>query len=522
MAKMQGDTGRYRWFRKDRCRQCGACLMACPVVHLPQRAARYDRERAIHGLFGESLSLSLCTTCNACDLVCPEGAGPYELVLERFDEESRLKGLPGMARMVFPNEDLNLWSLLRPLMSDREAGDLEQWASNLSKKHRAVMLTGFYTNLVPFLLQGDLFGRCGMPVAGSEGLWGCGGDSHKLGLIGVTERVARLLEAQFASMNVEKVVCFMEAEAAMLSEVLPGRYGARFPFEVEPLGDWLRDGIARGKIEIKNPLGMNVTVHDNCMSRCLEGRPQEVMRSLMKDCGCSVVEMEHSRERALCCGWAATIPSLFSGAGLAGTFMHMIFSLNRRLGEAIESGADAVVTGCPACYIFLSFIRYLTNRTIDVYHTVEIVRMAAGETPAHPAEERCLDLLAAVAMLAWRSMRDPDFTRRFRPSPPVPGRVTASPPLGEDDARRIKRIRRLIGGRLLGSRAARVLMGWFFRGAASVYGFLLKHERARFIRSVPSFTCPAPTCLDMHADREHNTAMEPCRMDEPDGSASPP
>jgi len=520
MAKRQGDTGCYRWFREDRCRRCGACLVACPVVHLPQRAARYDRDRAIHGLFGESLSLSLCTTCNACDLVCPEGAGPYELVLERFDGECRLKGLPGFARMVFPNEDPNLWSLLRPLVSDREAEDLERWASNLSKKHRSVMLTGFYTNLVPFLLQGDLFGKSGPPVAGSEGLWGCGGDTHKLGLIGVTEQVVRLLEAQFESMGVEKVVCFMEAEAAMLSEVLPRRYGARFPFEVEPLGDWLRSGIARGKIEIKRPLGMKVTVHDNCMSRCLEGRSQEVMRSLMEDCGCSVVEMEHARDKALCCGWAATIPSLFSGAGLAGTLMYMLFSLHRRLDEAVRSGADALVTGCPACYLFLSLIRYLTNRKIDVYHIVEIVRMAAGETPARMAEDRCRDILAAVAMLAWRSMRDPDFTRRFRPSPPVPGHVMASPPLGEDDTRRIKRIRRLIGGRLLGGRAARVLAGWLFGGAASVYGFLLGLKRARFIRSVPP-TSP-PNRLDMRADRKHTNTMEPCRMDESDGSASPP
>ncbi|MBN2078479.1 MAG: (Fe-S)-binding protein [Spirochaetes bacterium] len=469
------------WFRRDRCRVCGACLEACPVVRLPRDAARRDRRAALDGPFGASLSLSLCTTCNACDLVCPEGADPYELVLERFNDEEREKGLPGIARMVFPNEYWNIWSLLRPLMDERETADLEAWESGLGKKHRAVLLTGFYTNIVPFLLRGTIFEGSGLAVAGSEGLWGCGGDSNKLGLIGITERVVALLERQFRAMGVKKVVCFMEAEAAMLAEVLPRRYGARFSFTAVPLDSWLLDRIASGKIRVTRPLGLTVTVHDNCMSRCLGGGPQEVMRDLAERCGCRLVEMAHARENALCCGWAATIPSLHAGRGLPGIFLYMMHSLLRRLDEGVATGADAVVTGCPACYIFMSLIRLLANRRIMVYHTTEIVRMAAGEEYASRGEERCRDLLAAVALLAWQWAVSPGFRGRFHPRPPDPRKISPLPVLDERDARRIRKIRSVIGSPLVSSRPARVLIGWTVRAAAALYGRWIALRRRRYI-----------------------------------------
>ncbi|MBN2159745.1 MAG: (Fe-S)-binding protein [Spirochaetes bacterium] len=483
MAKARKKAGRYRWFREDRCAGCGACLAACPVVELPENAARLDRDRAIRGRFAESLSLSLCTTCNACDLVCPEGASPYELVLERFDAEYNAKGLPGIARMVFPNEYWNIWTLLRPLMTEQEIRDMDNWADALRGRHRTVMLTGFYTNIVPYLLKGEVFSGSGLAIAGSEGLWGCGGDTNKLGLIGITERVVDLLKRQFAILGVKKLVCFMEAEAAMLAEVLPARYGARFGFTVEPLDSWLTNEINAGRIRITTPLGITATVHDNCMSRYFGGKPQDTMRDLMRKCGCSVVEMAHNREKALCCGWAATIPALHSGAGLPGIFLYMVYSLDRRLREAAATGADAVVTGCPACYIFLSLIRLLANRSIKVYHTSEIVTMAAGGTPALAAEERCRDLLAAVMMLVRQWALHARFRKRFRPLPPEPGRTERPPLLNEKDAARIRRIRRLLGGRLAKSRATRALVGLAVRGAAAAYGLRLKAKRSLFIRA---------------------------------------
>jgi hypothetical protein len=66
-----------------------------------------------------------------------------------------------------------------------------------------------------------MFQNSTIPIAGSEGLWGCGGDAHKLGLVDITETIALLLKNKLHSMKVKKVICFMEAEAAMLQEILP-------------------------------------------------------------------------------------------------------------------------------------------------------------------------------------------------------------------------------------------------------------------------------------------------------------
>jgi len=477
-----GRPGKYRWFREDLCRSCGECLAACPVVALPREAARRDRRTAREGAHGDSLSLALCTTCNVCDLVCPAGANPYELVLERFDAAEKEKGLPGLARTVFPNEYLNIWTILRPLLDERERRNLGEWEENLRGTHRAVLLTGFYTNIVPFLLDDPLI-RGGMTVAGSETLWGCGGDSNKLGLIAVTEAAAALVKNRLASMKVKRIVCFMEAEAAMLGEILPRRYGTRLAVKITSLDEWLLDRMKKGDITVSSPLDMKVAVHDNCMSRYLEGKPQETMREIASRCGCGLVEMEHNRDRALCCGWAATIPALHGGASPPGTLLYMLHSLDRRLREAVATGADAVVTGCPACYLFLSLAKYLTKRKIDVRHTTELVAMAAGGTAGRKIDDRVLDILAVTVFFMTQWVRSGTVRAPFHPAPPDTKRIAPLPVLAEKDGRSVVRIRRFLGGRVVSGRIARWLIAGTVRSAARLYGAYLAMKRKRFIRS---------------------------------------
>ena len=85
----------FRFFREDLCDRCGDCFAACPYLELPQGEAK----REIGGLIerGSSLAREVCNTCHTCDAVCPNGADPYELVLEHWSER-RKQGLPTTAR----------------------------------------------------------------------------------------------------------------------------------------------------------------------------------------------------------------------------------------------------------------------------------------------------------------------------------------------------------------------------------------------------------------------------------------
>ncbi|MFP4444756.1 MAG: heterodisulfide reductase-related iron-sulfur binding cluster [Desulfosudaceae bacterium] len=474
-------SSEYRWFAVDRCQLCGRCLAECPVLALPEDRAVAEKKRLLSDRAATSLPVRFCTTCNVCDQVCPQQAAPYEQILECFDRQAADRGLPYLAAMVLPAAPENIWAALRPLMSQREQELLGRWAANLENQYETILLTGFYTNLVPCLADLEVVRALGLPVAGSEGLWGCGGDTNKMGLIGLTEQVAVLVDTVFRNMKVATIYCFMQAEAAMLAEVLPERYGADYSFTALPLDNLIRDRINSGQLRLDYPLNLTVTVHDNCMSRCLAGQPQQVSREILAAAGCTVVEMAHHHDRALCCGWAATIPTLYaspSGNPLA-TVGYLLYSLRRRLREAEDTGADILVTSCPACYLFLTLIQTLTLSRVAVYHLLEVVELAHGGQPLRRTEERCWEILAHTTTLMINWFVSPRARRRF--SPPVIDTRAVSSPGGQApaDAARTRRLAALYKSPLVQNLVTRRLLAAVVHLTARLYCAWLNRQKNR-------------------------------------------
>ena len=474
----------FRWFREDLCDRCGECFRNCPVLNLPELKAKEDIEALIAGTGGDSLAFRHCTTCNICDFICPRGADPYELILERFSDYRSTYGLPYLAKMIFPNEPENIWSGLRLLMDEDELSMLRKWEENLHSHKKEILLTGFYTNIVPYLAGGNILDELHPIIAGSKGLWGCGGDSNKLGLTDLTEQVIELVQRQFAAMGVKRVYCFMEAEAAMLAEVLPRRFGADFTFEVLPLDYWVLEKLEKRDIKIVKSLNFKATVHDNCMSRYLNCKPQEVVRRIVEATGCQVIEMQHNRLNALCCGWAATIPTLY-GANSNNplrTVMYLFHSLYRRLQEATETGADVMIVNCPACYIFLSVIKELTNARINIYHPLEIVEMAAGEACISKTKQRSWDILAVATnlLLMWVSSRE--NRKRFFPKPIDTSRIDSLPTVPEKDAKRIEAIARFYKGPVIQNRVSRAMIGALTKSSIALYRIALRRKLGNYVK----------------------------------------
>ena len=470
------DKHKFRWFRENLCDQCGDCFRKCPVLNLSEQAAKKEIQTIIGGDTDNSLAFKHCTTCNVCDVMCPRHACPYELILERFNEYGREHGLPFLAKLVLPNEPENIWSNLRLLMDEDELSLLRNWEQNLHGKKKRILLTGFYTNIVPYLASGKIIDELRPVITGSEGLWGCGGDSNKLGRIELTEQIIELLQKQFERMGVEKVYCFMEAEAAMLAEILPQRFGARFNFEVLPLDYWILERLERGDVNIVNKLNCKVTVHDNCMSRYFNGKPQDVVRSIVTLTGCEIVEMKHNRFNGLCCGWAATIPTLYGrGSGNPfGALMYLLHSLYRRLQEAEATDADVLVTSCPACYIFLSLIKELTGSKIAVYHPLEMVQLAAGEPLISRTPQRCWDILAVATNIVLKWTFSGKNRKRFFPKQIDLSIVQNLPRPLDRDANRLKRIARLYRSPVVQNHVSRVLIASATKAAIAAYRVRLR------------------------------------------------
>ncbi len=444
----------HRFFREDLCDRCGTCFEVCPVLELSPPEAKQEIEALIRG-DADSLVLQRCVTCNICDFACPRQANPYGLILERYDEDGKARGLPFIARFIFPNEPENMWTTTRVLMGEDELALLRSWEENLKRPREVVLLTGFYNNLVPYIAQTSLLDELRPAIAGSDSMFGMGEDTYRIGFLDETERLGRLAREKFSRMGVKKMYCFMVVEACMFTDVLPKRFGIEFDFEVELLDSWILERLKSGKIPVKERLGMKVTVHDNCCGRYMGGILPDTTREIMQRIGCEVVEMRHTRQNALCCGWAGTVPTLFgpTSSNPFHTLLNLLEGLYARWREAEETGAEALVVPCPGCYAFLSLIKVLTDSSLDVYLPLELVQLAAGETPVHRNQERAWDILAVTTNLVFRWFFSP---KRFFPRP-----VDIDSPLPQarrGDAARIRLFGRLYHGALVQNPVSRKLV----------------------------------------------------------------
>jgi Fe-S oxidoreductase len=455
--------GVFRFFREESCDRCGDCFAGCPYLELPREEARREIEALIAGETSRSRALDACNTCHTCDILCPRDADPYELVLERW-REGRMESMPTTARLVMPSQPCNIWSSLKAVMPPGELALLRSWED--FSPCEEICLTGFYTNVVPYILQAGVLE--GLPkVVGSEALWGCAGDIYKTGRFDMVEQITRRLENLFSEMGVKMVVCSMSAEAMVLSEILPRRFGARFDFEVVPLDLWLLEKLQAGDIELVKKLGMTVTIHDNCLSKMQGGRLQEANREIVERAGCRIVEMKHNRERSLCCGFGAAAANF--------RVMDIMQSGYRRLKEMEATGADAAVIYCPACLFILSVIKEMAGSDMPFYHPVELVEMAAGGVPTRRHEERAWDMAAVISNHLIKYALFPSYRRDFQPAPISP-EIGPLPELPRGDRLRMKALAALYRSPVVQNRVMGKIISYGFKAAVAGYGLAMSRR----------------------------------------------
>jgi len=161
------------------------------------------------------------------------------------------------------------------------------------------------------------------------------------------------------------------------------------------------------------PLRMTVTVHDNCYSKVHGGMYWDEPREILRQCGCTILEMRHIKKDALCCGFGA-------GASWVKNMsipFDIISEGTKKIREAEETGAEALVSYCSGCIYLLWAARELIGSKIKIYHLLEVVRMAMGEQLNYPAdhERRAWDVIAIITyQLALSLFQGNFFIKRIR------------------------------------------------------------------------------------------------------------
>lgn len=371
-------------FNAEACTRCGLCFSECPVMNLPAKRAREEIRRLIAGEATKHV-LRKCTSCFACDHICPESCNPTELVLQRWHEQYRRKGLPIRARYYSPHEMMNFRSYVVSRMPAEERELIRSWADHSPCEE--ILYPGCNIITAPFITRTRALE--GMEIRGTLD-YCCGETYYRMGLLEEVQKVARRLERYFKTLKVKRVNILCTAGCNMFMNVLPA-YGVDFDFEVRPYLPVILGKLESGELTVTNRLHGTATIQESCYGKQLGDEYMDVPRRILELIGLDVVEQKKRRRHALCCGIAGGFPP-DSGYHIADITRATLKSLLQARG----TGADYTVGYCAGCLQMLSVGRLLFPIGAPVYHLLELLSMAIGERPGHPMRWRASAFLAGV------------------------------------------------------------------------------------------------------------------------------
>ena len=331
------------------CLECGKCTSICPV-------ARYDSsfsprqmiENALLG-FGDELLLDRelfsCLTCYTCQKECPSDID-FPIFVRKARSMAQDNGqhgvcahsgqLQSLARLmtsptikqkrlewlskeyrVSENSDVLLWvgcaPYFAPIFEDIEFNALDITKASL----KTLNLLG----IEPKLLPNE---RC------------CGHDALWTGDIETFKKLAEHNAAQIKEAGVKKIVFSCPEGYRTFKLDYPNYVDLRC--EVLHISELLAEKIGENGVKFKE-IKKKVTYQDPCrLGRHLGvyDAPRKVIESIP---GIELVEMRHSGLESVCCGTSA-----FTNCD---SYSNMLRA--ERLCEAMETGAELLITACPKC-----------------------------------------------------------------------------------------------------------------------------------------------------------------------------
>lgn len=387
-------------FLKERCDYCGLCFEECPVLAWSPEKAQSEIRALVES--GRSEVLDLCTGCMACNTICPQDANPHTLIINAWGKRYRSEGLPERARLVLPYQKHNLHHTARNAMPEDEQELLRQWEQNWREPPGCdtMIYAGCNMMLLPFMLNSSLYAD--IPIFGSLDIC-CGEPFYRMGCLDAAREAADHVQREFARMELKRIIVPCLACYHLFNFVYPHILDAPLDVEVVSIEAWLCEQISAGNIQV-SALNKTVVLFDNCWPKASGDVLFEQVRELLRMIGVTVTEPAHARENALCCGMCA---------GAARFRLRDIVRTARRLLQELEEApAEWIVEYCGGCDWLLSLVnqvsasKYVKPR----YHILELVQLAAGETPGRRTDQRMRSVIRAMApRLLWSYIRGGRF-----------------------------------------------------------------------------------------------------------------
>ncbi len=376
-------------FAVDRCDFCGDCLEKCPVMELPIERAKQEMHALVDGDASEVLTR--CTGCMACNTLCPTDANPHALILSRWQERYLHEGIPARGALVLPYQKGNLIQRGLGRLPEDERALVEQWERNWRNPPKdcdTMVYAGCNLLLQPFLAQSRLFD--GLTIFGAPELC-CGEPLYRMGCRDEVRTVAKRLKREFEKMGLRRILLPCLAGYHLFKHVYPEVLGVPFDFEIVSMVDWMLERIDDGRLPVQ-PVNKTAVIHDSCWPKASGPHFFDRNRELLARCGVEVLEPEHTRAEALCCGMCACAARF--------SLLDALKTAHQRIHEFEATGADLSVNYCGGCnWLFHVAARFRAKKLKQpAYHLFEVVQMALGETPPHRTRRRAGQVAASLTL----------------------------------------------------------------------------------------------------------------------------
>jgi glycolate oxidase iron-sulfur subunit len=410
-----------------KCVKCGACRANCPAFAVFGRETAVARGKIalIQHLLKDDIQLdeqtyqamSKCLLCGSCVEKCPNGVPTDEIIIAAREALARRRGLTtfhAAVGQVLKNRSVmkmgaKMAAILGPLFFKKipETSGLrlrfplpfvgnKRYIPALAKKSflerhpevlagepgkpRIVFFVGcmsnfVYTGLAEAALV--LFRHLGCTVIIPKGQQCCGLPAMSGGDLGTVRELAEKNLQALEKYEADYIMSACATCGGALHRFYPLVVGKRNPEIKARL-----EAVAAKTVDASQLLerlgldtsvtgsgaAMKITYHDPChlRSRGLTSQPRKLLKSAG---GIELVEMEGADR---CCG-------------LGGTFNVYHYDSSLTINQAktaaiVNTGAEAVVTGCPGCMMQLEDGLKQDGRTVKVLHTLELIARSLGKT----------------------------------------------------------------------------------------------------------------------------------------------
>jgi dimethylglycine catabolism B len=371
------------------CIQCGTCSGTCPygehMEYTPRRIINMLRRGYIEEVF-KSDSMLRCVACYSCMAKCPRGIRLSDVLLPLVKEQTLIncpempaemqKGLQDTLRYGNPMGESS-----RKRVAWTKASKVP--VPVMAEIKRPVDVLWFVECYTSYYARGQdnsratarLFQALGndFAILGNEEK--CAGDCGQLGWeSGLFETLTDYNMEIFKKYKFNRVVTG-DTHAYNAFRIRYPMYG--FNYKLEHTTPYFARQVEQLKPKLKKPLNLTVTYHDSC---CLGRRAgyYEEARTLLKAIpGVKLVEMVHNRINSVCCG-----------GGGGGMWLDTFFKQKgmerlseRRIKEAIQTGADVLAVSCPyEIYRFEDALKTIPHdKPMVVRDVVELLAESLGE-----------------------------------------------------------------------------------------------------------------------------------------------